>query len=154
MKKFMKLFHHLGIVIFLGSIITFTSISIIVKDRPLTDLLFAREIIKTGSYYLTVTGLALLFISGAVLLLMEYRTPGHFWLSIKKVLTLLLILNTFIFILPAVNSALDLAKESLVKGELLPGYNSAYVKESVFWGINVFLALAAIVVSFWRKSDE
>jgi len=154
MKKFMKLFHHLGIVMFLGSIITFASVSMLVKDRSLSDLVFAREIIKAGSYYLTLTGLALLFISGAVLLLMEYRTPGHFWLNIKKVLTLLIILNTFIFILPAVNSALDLAKESLAKGGVLPEYNSAYMKESIAGGINAGLAFVSIVVSFWRKSAE
>lgn len=153
MGKLLRILHHLGIVFFLGSIAVFTAVSIIVEGRSLTDLVFAREIIKTGTYFITLPGLAIFYISGAVITLKEYRAPGYFWLSIKKVLNVVIILNTIIFVLPAVNSALELAKESLLKGELVPEYNSAYMKESIAGGVNVLLALAAIAISFFRKKE-
>jgi hypothetical protein len=154
MVKLLKLFHHLGIVLFLGSIAIFTLISIMVENRPLNDLVFAREIINAGSHYITLTGLVMLFVSGAVILLIKYRTPGHFWLSAKKVITVIIVLNTFIFVLPAVNSALDFAKDSLAQKLLSPSYSQAYLKESIAGGVNVILTLVCIIISFWRKTED
>jgi hypothetical protein len=154
MVKVMRVFHHLGIVLFLGSIAVFVSISVLAEKRSLTDLVFAREIIKTGSFDITLTGLVMLFISGVALLLMKYRTPGHFWLSAKKVITVIIVLNTFIFVLPAVNSVLGFAKDSLAQKVITESYKSAYLKESIAGGVNVILTMACIIISFWRKGEE
>jgi hypothetical protein len=56
-----------------------------------------------------------------------------------------LVLNGLLLVMPAVRAATVLAEASRVAERLLPGYRHAYLMESVAGGVNVALALVAMI---------
>lgn len=150
MQKTLKYLHLLGLVLFLGSIFTYVLISMLVKSGSLEDLVFGRQIIRTGTLYLTLPGMWLAVLTG---LLMAERGKGILrerWLTLKGVLALIVVLNAHLLIVPATGDALAWAKESLVRGKVLPEYTAAYFRESVAGAFNVLLILAAMAGGVWK----
>ncbi len=154
MKRTLKFAHYLGLTLFLGSIFTFLVVSTLTKGGSLTDLLFARRVISTGTFVLTLPGMWLIAISGTVLMLREYGFNEYRWLNIKNVAIILIILNSYFFIVPAMTEALELAQASVLAGTLNPDYGSAYMKESVFGAVNVLLVLASMAVGIWKSRKK
>ena len=72
------------------------------------------------------------------------------FVQLKLLLITLVVLNAHFFIVPAVNSATELAVRSLTEGQLLPAYKVAYKRESIFGALNAALTIAAAVVGVWR----
>ncbi len=64
MLRVLKLAHILGLVIFLGSILTFIVISALIENASLENIAFGRRIISTGTSVLTLPGLWLIAVSG------------------------------------------------------------------------------------------
>lgn len=132
MLRGLKLAHFGGLVIFLGSILTFIVISSLIEGASLENIAFGRKIISTGTNVLTLPGMWVLAITGVW---MGYKRYG---------------LNAYFFILPAVNSATEIAVQSLAQGQLLPEYKAAYMRETIFGAVNVLLTIAAAVVGVWK----
>lgn len=154
MKKGAKLIHIIGVILFLGSIFTYTLISTLTKNASLTDIVFAREIINTGTAYLTLPGLLIIVLSGIISTIKDVRFLKHRWLNVKFAALLIILLNTFIFILPAADDALELAKASLAEGKLLSEYSAAYMQESIAGGVNVLLAIGSIISGIWKYEKK
>lgn len=149
MLRGLKLAHFGGLVIFLGSILTFIVISALIEDATLENIAFGRRIISTGTNVLTLPGMWVLAITGVWQGYKRYGMKQRFF-QIKLILVTLIILNAYLFIVPAVTLATDIAVRSLAQGQLLPEYKDAYMQESVFGAINVLLTLAAAVVGIWK----
>jgi hypothetical protein len=149
MIRGLRLAHFIGLVMFLGSIFTFTLISSLTQAASLENLVFGREVISAGTRVLTLPGMWLMAITG---LLMTYRRYGFSlrFSQLKLLLIGLIILNAYFFILPGEETATDLARRSLVQQQLLPEYDAAYMRESIFGAINVVLTIAAAVVGVWK----
>lgn len=64
MLRGMKLVHFGGLVIFLGSILTFIVISALIEGASLENIAFGRKIIRTGTNVLTLPGMWALAITG------------------------------------------------------------------------------------------
>lgn len=153
MMRVLKLAHYLGLVLFLGSIFTFTVISSLIEGASLEGVVFGRMVISTGTTHLTLPGLWLLIISGIG---MGYLREGrqHSLPRSKLLFSALIVLNTYLMVLPAVSTATELAGQSLAAGQLLAAYHPAYLQESLFGAINVVLALALSVIGTWKVAQK
>ncbi|MBL0337614.1 MAG: hypothetical protein IPP67_00060 [Rhodospirillaceae bacterium] len=65
--KSLKLFHYLGLILFLGSIFLYILISGLTSHSSLENLVFSRQIIRTGTLFLTIPGLGLVVLSGLIM---------------------------------------------------------------------------------------
>lgn len=150
MNKILKFLHHLGVIMFLGSIFTYLLISILTKDGSLENLVFASRIIRSGSLFLTIPGMWLILITGIAMTIRGYGFFKFRWLNIKHLLITIIALNAHLIIVPATGDALKLATESLVEGKSLPDYHSAYIKESIFGALNILMIIVSMVAGIWR----
>jgi hypothetical protein len=154
MVKILKFLHVLGIVLFLGSIITFIIVSSRIEGASLENTLFGRQIISAGSAALTLPGLWLIGISGILMAAIKYGFKVNF-LRLKGVIFILILINAYLFVLPNVSHATELAASSLKSGLLDEGYREAYLQESITGGINVLLSFAATFIAIWNvRSGE
>ena len=135
---------------FLGSILTFLVVSMLTKGSSLEYLVFARQIISTGVSSLTLPGMWLIVITGVFMTIRSYGFLKHRWLNLKHLLILVIVLNAHFVIVPAAGDALEIAKLSLAQGKLLPEYDSAYMRESIFGAINVLLIIISMIAGIWR----
>ncbi len=149
MLRVLKLTHFAGLVIFLGSILTFIVISALIEGASSENIAFGRKIISTGTNTLTLPGMWLLAVTGVWMGYKRYGPKQRFF-QLKLLLITLVVMNAYFFVIPAVTSATELADQSLVQGQLLPAYKSAYMQESIFGALNVILTITAAVVGVWR----
>ena len=63
---------------------------------------------------------------------------------------MMVVINAYLFVVPAATSATEIAVRSLAQGQLLPEYKAAYMQESIFGAVNVLLTLAAAVIGIWK----
>jgi hypothetical protein len=148
MNRLLKLIHLGGMVIFLGSIFTFVLVSFLTKTASPDNLAFGRTIIGVGTYILTFPGIWILILSGMWVGYLKYGFKSRFF-QIKFILGLLMILNGYLFVLPAVKLATTLA----IHGQVSSEYHAAYMQESIFGSINVLMAIIAAIVGVWRIGD-
>ena len=112
MIRVLRLLHFLGLVIFLGSIITFTIVSVLIEEASLENIAFGRKIISTGTNVLTLPGIWILAITG---IWMSYKNYGieHKFFQTKFLLIMLIIINAYFLVAPSVTSATEIAINSL-----------------------------------------
>lgn len=149
MIRVLKLFHFLGLVIFLGSILTFIIVSALIEGASLENIAFGRKIISTGTYALTLPGLWIIAVTGIWMGIKRYGLKQRFF-QIKFIIAVLIIINAYFFVVPGVSYATELALRSLIQGHLFPEYRSAYLRESLFGAVNVLLAVIAAIVGVWK----
>ena len=149
MVRGLKLAHFGGLVLFLGSIITFTVISALIEGASLENIAFGRKIISTGTNVLTLPGMWVLAITGVWMGYKRYGLNQRFF-QFKLLLIMMVVINAYLFVVPAATSATEIAVRSLAQGQLLPEYKAAYMQESIFGAVNVLLTLAAAVIGIWK----
>lgn len=147
--RVLRLAHFGGLVLFLGSIFSFIVVSSLTKEASLADLVFGRKIISAGTNYLTLPGMWLLAITGVWMGLRKYGTSSHFFQA-KLLLIALIVVNAHFFIVPAVENATGIAKQSLAAGRIAAGYHDAFLREEISGALNVLLAVVAAIVGVWR----
>ena len=150
MLKGARLLHHLGLALFLGSILTFAVASGVPRSGDLADLFLARRIISAGTNVLTLPGLALLLMSGLGMVSLDRGRVKQTWVRVMLVAASVVVANAALVVLPAVASATALAASSAQAGRLVEGYQRAYLIESVAGGINIVLTLVAAIAGVWR----
>jgi len=149
MVRGLKLAHFVGLVIFLGSIFTFVVISTLIEGASLENIAFGRKIISTGTNVLTLPGMWVLAITGVWMGYKRYGLNQRFF-QFKLLLIMMVVINAYLFVVPAATSATEIAVRSLAQGQLLPEYKAAYMQESIFGAVNVLLTLAAAVIGIWK----
>ncbi len=153
MKPLVRFGHVLGLVLFLGSILAFAVASSVPASGDLVGLAVARRIIGNGSIFLTMPGLALLVVSGAVL----SAAGGDMRRGRVRVMAIAaaaIVANATLVVLPSVRSATALAQASLQAGSLDPLYHRAYMTESIAGGINIALTAVAALAGVWRPAGR
>lgn len=149
MLRGLKLAHFGGLVIFLGSILTFIVISAHIEGASLENIAFGRKIISAGTNVLTLPGMWVLAVTGVWMSYKRYGLKQRYF-QIKLLLITLVIINAYFFIVPAATSATEIAAQSLTQGHLLPEYKAAYMRESMFGAVNVLLTLTAAIIGVWK----
>jgi hypothetical protein len=153
MHQGLKLAHFGGLVVFLGSILTFIVISALIEGASLENVVFGRKIISTGTNVLTLPGMWVLAITGVWMGYKRYGVKQRFF-QIKLLLIALVVINAYFFVVPAVSSATEIAGRSLAQGQLLPDYKAAYIQESIFGAVNVLLTIAAAAIGVWKNGAQ
>lgn len=149
LRNSLKVLHILGLVFFLGSIITFIIASELSNESDLVGLVFARELISTGTLIITIPGMWLVIVTGIGMAIISARLKQT-WVRIKFVVSIIIALNAHAFIMNAVTEATLLANKSLLKGVIHIDYLQAYTEESIFGAINVLLILSLIIVAVFK----
>jgi hypothetical protein len=145
MRQTLRFIHLIGLVLFLGSILTFVVASSVPAAGDVASLVVARRVISTGTNALTLPGLGLLVATGAGLGWGQLRLRDHRWLQVMVLAAGLIAVNGSLFVLPAVRSASALAEEARALGTVTEAYTRAYVRESSAGSVNVILGLVALI---------
>lgn len=144
-----RLAHVLGLVMMLGSILTFLVVSTVIQGGSVESVALGRRIISAGTNVSTLPGMGVLAASGIWMGLRLHGARSRFF-QLELLLLVLIALNGAVFVAPSVSEATELAVRSLAHGTLLPEYAAAYARESTFGAVNVALMLAAAVVRVWK----
>jgi len=158
MIKFLRTIHLLGLVMFLGSIISYIIINEMAgKSNNLEIISFVKSYVYFGSKTITVPGMWLLVMSGII---MSYRGGYSIkdtnWLKTKFIVAILIILNATFLIMPATRELAHRANDSLIKGVLNSDMDKFQMREDMFGTINVIGIFANIilVIYFNRSTHE
>jgi UDP-N-acetylmuramyl pentapeptide phosphotransferase/UDP-N-acetylglucosamine-1-phosphate transferase len=92
MHKGLKLAHLGGLVIFLGSILTFVVISALIEDSSLENVVFGRQIISTGTKTLTLPGMWVIAVTGVWMGYKRYG-PKRRYFQIKALIIILIAIH-------------------------------------------------------------
>lgn len=133
--------HIIGFSAFLGSIAVYIVISAIAGMVPSEALSFGRAVIEAGTEYITVPGLWLVAVTGVAKAAKTRSLLSLPTVRIKLALTIAMLANTHLIIMPAVRDAATLAREGVQTGSLPAAYASAYYTESVAGAFNVLMAV-------------
>lgn len=152
--KIIKGLHLLGLILFLGSILTFIMISVLAGGADPATLAFARRIILTGTQCMTMPGAVLAVSTGLLLAACRRRAPWPMWLKLKLMISILVLANASWVVMPAVMRATSIAVRATVTGQLDPGYYTAYARESVFGAFNVLLILLLGTLAIWKPGRQ
>lgn len=150
MRQVLKLLHYIGLTMFLGSVLMFIIIAGTTSHENLDALLVTRQIILYGEYFLTLPGIVIVLITGIVMTSKYYSFFQLRWLNIKQVSILLISLNAIFFLYPYANELLDLTRQSIQEGKLLPEYAVIETKEALAGAVNILLILLSMVAVIWR----
>jgi hypothetical protein len=148
MFKVFKVIHIVGVAMFLGSIFAHITAGLIpgAADNP-PAMLAARQAIELATRYVTVPGLLIAIVSGALMVASAYR--GFFerrWLVLHMGAVAVIAAITVIVMIP-VGLELVAAAKAVGAGTLTPeAFARAATREHVFGAVNILLALAAIVL--------
>jgi len=145
-RNLLKVIHLLGLVTFLGSILVFILVSELNNHASLERLAAAREIISTGVLVFTLPGMWLAVLSGIALAYRSGRLRNGV-VQLKAALSLLIVVNAHLMVVPNVTKATAVAQQSLQAGSLDPQYAHLYLMESVFGGVNVVLIFTLIILA-------
>jgi hypothetical protein len=150
LRSILKLFHLIGLVLFLGTIFTFAVASAVPARGDFGSLAVARRIISAGTFSLTLPGLALLIISGIGMVWRRADLARQGWVRTMALAGVVIAINAFLVVAPAVRAATALVEAAISAGALSAGYAKAYTIESVAGGVNILLALAAMASAVVR----
>jgi hypothetical protein len=145
MRRVARLGHILGLVVMLGSILTFLVASSVGEKGGVVELAVARRIIGNGTTFLTLPGLVLLTVSGVALVATRSGALKRWPVRIMALAVAAIVGNGFLIVLPSVRLATELAEASLAAGQVVPGYQHAYRMESAAGAINIALVLVALI---------
>ena len=148
MFKVFKVIHIAGVTMFLGSIFGHIATGLLpgAADNP-PAMLFARQAIEIATRYVTVPGLIIAIVSGALLVASGY--PGFLkrrWLVLHMVAVAVIAAITVTVMLP-IGQELVAAAKAVGAGTMTAGaFGAAAMREHVFGAVNILLAFAAIVL--------
>lgn len=155
MNNAARLLHYVGMILTLGSILTYVVISRLLAGADLDALAFGRTIIREGTLYLTLPGMWLVVLTGAFLTARRYGFLASRWLDLKLALGIGALLNAHLVIVPATETLLVLARDSAATGTLHSDYLATYwYRESIPGAINVACMLAAMALGIWRPGGR
>ena len=152
MRHSLKFLHLIGTTLFLGSITIYILISVLAGNTNLNHLIFARQIIRTSTLMITIPSMWLTIISGCAIVFYQFKGPKRYWIKVKLIIALLILLNAHFVILPTTGNALAIATKSLQNSQLLTDFNGVHLKESIFGAFNALFILASIFFGLWKPN--
>ncbi len=152
MKNTFKWLHLIGLVMFLGSILSFIAMNAFVGASINAELIsHQRQFVSAITWTLTIPGMWILVITGCLTALVgKYRLGENRWLIVKLVLAALILINGTFFISPLVNQVTGIAGQGAIQGQLLPTYMPLKAKEDMFGIANFLMILIAFVFAIFR----
>lgn len=148
MYKFFKILHVIGVAMFLGSIFAHIATGRVpgaADNSP--AMLFARQAIELATRFVTVPGLALAIVSGALMIASASRGfLKQRWLLLHLAAVAAIGAITVTVMIP-VGQELVAAAKAVAAGAMTPdAFAASAMREHLFGAVNILLALAAIVL--------
>jgi hypothetical protein len=148
MLKALKAIHIVGVALFLGSI--FAHIATGQTPAALTEpaaTLFSRQAIDIATRYVTVPGLAIVVISGILMVAIGYpNLLKRGWLVLHAAVAAIIVVITITVMLPAGRDILTAAAALASGAGTREAFDATAMREHSFGAANIVLALAAIVL--------
>ncbi|WP_265644373.1 hypothetical protein [Verminephrobacter aporrectodeae] len=135
-RTLLKTIHFLGLSLFLGSIVSYVVIGIVVDSSAAQA--FSRTYVLTGTTWVTIPALWVLGLTGIML----SGIPGALWQKVKIIGFVLVALNTHVFILPAISNSVYFLKQG--EQDML---EQALHTEAVAGFVNLALTITLMVVA-------
>lgn len=154
MKNGAKLIHLLSFAVFLGSIAVYTIISLMIEGAQPPEIAFGRKIISSGTAWLTIPSMWSAAASGLAMIFLHRDRLWEKWVMLKLSIAILIIINTFIFVNPAIGQILSLTSAMKENIQMSPEYRSAYFTESVAGSVNVALILVVAFLGVARPNPN
>ncbi|UXI03685.1 hypothetical protein [Photobacterium sp. TY1-4] len=137
LRSILKTIHLVSLCIFLGSIATYIFLGELVPESNQMALALNRQWVLQSTTYLTIIAMCITGLTGVLL----SGIPRARWIQIKLIGFVGILLNTFFFVYPAIQSSVEL----LGKDE--QGFEAALMNEAIFGGVNILLILILIVIA-------
>ncbi len=148
MFKLFKAIHVIGVAMFLGSIFGHIAIGLLpgAANNP-QAMLFARQAIELATRYVTVPGLIIAIVGGALMVASGY--PGFFrrrWLVLHVAAAAAIAAITAAVMAPVGQGLVAAAKE-VAAGAMTPGAFAALaMREHLFGAVNILLTPVCIAL--------
>jgi hypothetical protein len=152
MVRLAKTCHLIGLALFLGSILGHIVAGAAGGAPGTASFLYAREHIALATQFLTLPGLAIAVVSGGALAAMSRLSPlRQHWLAAKIGLTIVILVNSALFVAPAGARALAGAV-ALSKGEsgAMADILAASRVEQIAGAVNIILILAIVLLGVFK----
>jgi hypothetical protein len=151
MSRLIRLIHILGVACFLGSIAVYVALGPSQARADPQEFRSMRAAILTGTETVTVPALGIVFATGCALL---WQRRGHVprWAWSKFLIGVLLMLNAWLLVGPAVSMAAHESALALNAGGHREAAWVAVQRETIFGAVNVALALIATALAVWRPA--
>jgi len=156
MKNTAKLLHAIGLVLVLGSILTFVVMNMVVGSSTDAMLIYHQRLFVSAiSRMLTIPGVWILVGAGSLrTVLGKYRLSDNRWLVAKLVLCTMILINTMFVVYPLVNHVTAIAKLSAVQGQLLDAYAPLKRLEDRYGMANFLMLVTAFLVAVYKPRFE
>ncbi|MBU2713439.1 hypothetical protein [Zooshikella harenae] len=143
MRSLVKTIHLIALAVFLGSIITYIFAGVFIPEGNAHALTLNRQFVFTGTKLLTIPAMLVTGITGLLLM----GKPNQRWLWVKLIGFVVIALNTYLFIYPAIDDSVAFLSENKI--ELFDG---ALMKEAIFGALNILLIIALVFVATKKPS--
>lgn len=151
MTKLVKTVHLIAMAVFVGSIpghIVLGALGDPAEDLAAFAAYHAAKHALTLA--LTVSGLALVIVSGLVLAGLQRGLLKRRWLQVKIVLVALITLNAAVFLVPLSGAMAALARDAVTQGTLAPAFAGLAAREAVSGAANLVMIVAVIALAVFR----
>lgn len=151
LKKTVNFVQEIGTIMYVGGILSHIVIGILLGSSEDVKTIYDVFVYKEGSaYILILPGLALKIISD-VILYFNYKVKPN-WLKLKLLMTAILAVNAFVFLVPMMPELVEMAKESIPSGKISQAFIDKEHTEKLVGMSNVLpLLLELILGSFKPK---
>ncbi len=156
MRNLSKVLHLIGLVMFMGSILSFIAMNSFVGASTDAVLIsHQRQFVSTITWALTIPGMWILVIAGCLTALSgKYVLTEHRWLAGKLVLAVLILINATFFISTLVGQVTGIAEQSAIQGQLLSTYMPLKAKEDMYGIANFLMILVSILLAIYKPGSK
>lgn len=151
MNKVLKIFHLIGLAVFLGSIpghiLLGRMVEAITDPGQVAQLLQAKHLATAA---LTIPGLAVAVVSGAALLARRRELLRSGWMRAKLGLVAVVVVNSLFFLLPLASEIAATGNDALSGAVVASRLAALDSREDILGAVNLLMILAIIAVSVTR----
>ncbi len=150
----MLIFHFIGTSVFLGSVL---SITLLARTHDFggdwTRAFEARTDIMSLIDHIVYPSLALMVVSGIILLFIRPQIRRQKIFRLKLLLVVIFIMNTVMMVVPAASQLTQLAEDAQFQSESIRLFTDIHLKEDIFGIINLILFLTVMILGRRLKLD-
>lgn len=144
----------LGFILSLGSISCFIVMNIVNgSSTSIETMYWQRLFVSKVTYFLIIPGISLIVVCAFIRSLGLKKLRTHWWLTIVKVMIILIVINT-INITFIANKVTQLAILQHQTTTLIPEISSLKGKEDMFGGINMLMLLICLVTGCYLHDKD
>ncbi len=148
MKKALDFVQEIGTIMYVGGILSHIVIGAVMASDDAVTMSHIYQYKLMSAYILILPGLALKIVSD-ILLYMHFQIKPN-WLKVKLLMTAILAINAFVFLVPMMPELLELAKASIPKGVVSQAFKDKEHAEALVGMSNVIPLLTEIIMGAFR----